>query len=220
MQVREFQKEIELTNLQITKILLSVFYTVGGIVAFTPYNQLLLPFSPFLLFTSFLCLFYFEEVKSKGVIGWFIFVYISSFLIEWYGVHTGILFGDYVYLNNLGLKLDGVPLVIPINWLVLAVAGSELINKYVSKWNKIISSFTGGGVVVILDVFIEMVCEPLGFWKWSQGMPPMINYISWWVFMSIFIYIRIKFFPSRNPLSIYLYLTFFGYFILQVIANF
>lgn len=198
------------------KIVLFIFYAVGCIAAFFPLNQLILPFTPFLLFSTFLVLFYFEDQKDTRLKIWYTFVFIGSFLVEWVGVHKGFLFGEYVYLDNLGYKLDGVPLLIAINWLILAVAGVTFSKKI--KLNIYLKAILSAALVVLLDVFIERVCEPLGFWKWSGGMPPLRNYISWWIFMTLFIFLRLKFLKSNNSISIYIYILFFTYFIFQNLA--
>lgn len=202
----------------IIKVVLIIFYTVGGIAAFTPYNTNLIGFTPFLLFFSFLILLSFETEKNQKLWIWYLFVYIGSFFIEWYGVHYGVLFGDYIYLDNLGVKIDGVPLMIPINWLILSVAGIELLKRFNFNLSLWLKSLIAGMLVVTLDVLIERVCEPLGFWSWYEGMPPLKNYLSWWVFMSIFIYIRAHFVSSRNSIAIFLFIVFFFYFLLQNIA--
>ncbi|WP_281615876.1 carotenoid biosynthesis protein [Flammeovirga sp. SubArs3] len=209
----------KLTNLAKSKILLTIFYTVGAVVAFTPLNRLLLPFTPFLLFSSFVILLSFEEKKNSVFAIWLLFTYCSSFFIEWHGVHFGVLFGDYIYLNNLGFKIDGVPFLIPINWIILAIAGVELSKTTLKKLPLFFQVILSSLIVVMLDVLIEIVCEPLGFWQWDNGMPPFKNYFSWWFFMCIFIYLKLKFLDSKNPLSIYLFILFFGYFFFQVIAS-
>ncbi|OHX65849.1 carotenoid biosynthesis protein [Flammeovirga pacifica] len=202
------------------KGILAIFYAVGGIVAFTSFNQLLLPLSPILLISSLLVILYFEENKNYLFYSWFVFTYLVSFFVEWHGTTYGVLFGEYYYLNNLGPKVFDVPLVIPVNWIILAIAGSNLgallkKNKFPLLVAVIISSIT----VVMLDVLIEIVCEPLGFWYWTDQMPPFKNYFTWWFFMSIFIFLKVKYISNRNNLSIFIFLLILGYFTLQVFAH-
>ena len=46
-------------------------------------------------------------------------IIIISLFVEWVGVKYGFLFGEYKYGHNLGYKIDGVPLLIGVNWLLL-----------------------------------------------------------------------------------------------------
>lgn len=216
-------KSIQLINKQtdlatFIKIILIIFYAVGGIAAFTPYNSSLMGFTPFLLFTSFLILVSQESHKNSRLYIWYTGVYLASFFIEWHGVHFGLLFGEYIYMDNLGIKIDGVPLMIPVNWLILAVAGTEILKRFPFRSLLWIKALIGGAIVVTLDVLIERVCESLGFWSWYDGMPPLKNYLSWWLFMSVFIYFRAHLIPSRNSIAIFLFIVFFFYFILQNIS--
>ncbi|MBB3698971.1 carotenoid biosynthesis protein [Flammeovirga yaeyamensis] len=201
------------------KVVLLIFYSVGGVVAFTPLNQLLLPFTPVLLTASFIVLFSFEENRSQPFYYWLIFTYLVSFFVEWHGTTYGLLFGEYVYLNNLGPKVFDVPLVIPINWIILAIAGFNIGSSFKGKLPLLPIALICSVIVVMLDVLIEIVCEPLGFWVWDDGMPPFKNYFTWWFFMSIFIYLKLKYIPNRNNLSIFLFILILGYFFLQVIAH-
>ena len=56
----------------------------------------------------------------------FLIAFAIGFSAELIGVHSGMLFGNYSYGNNLGLKLAEVPLIIGINWGVLAVTSASI----------------------------------------------------------------------------------------------
>ncbi|MFM9840947.1 MAG: carotenoid biosynthesis protein [Cyclobacteriaceae bacterium] len=106
-------------------------------------------------------------------------IFTSSLLIEWIGVHFGFLFGVYEYGRNLGLKIDGVPLLIGINWAVLILSTAAIADKLVG--NSFLKITVGALLMVFMDFFIETSAPPFDFWIWASGAAPLRNYISWFI---------------------------------------
>ena len=95
------------------------------------------------------------------------------------GVNYGLIFGDYVYLDNLGFKVLGVPVLIGVNWIILTfITGS--MSSYIIK-NKYIAALTGAILMILLDLIIEPVAPLLGFWIFDLPTVPLQNYIGWFV---------------------------------------
>lgn len=114
----------------------------------------------------------------KSVLVWFV-VYVLGMVVEGVGVNTGLLFGDYTYGENLGIKVLGVPILIGINWVVLTFLTASISRRFIS--NKWIAVFVGAALMVLLDLFIEPIAPIFDFWSWELGYAPLRNYIDWFV---------------------------------------
>jgi uncharacterized membrane protein len=153
-------------------------------------------------------------IDSKMKFAMALFFYSFSFIVEWIGVHNGFLFGDYTYGNNLGIKIDGVPLLIGVNWLILIFCSATISEKLVtSKWLKII---LGASLMVFMDLFIETSAPHFDFWVWAVGHAPLQNFIGWFIVALIMhiIYHQVKI-KGDFVFSCHLYvaqLSFFIYF--------
>ena len=78
------------------------------------------------------------------------------------GVNYGLIFGEYVYLDNLGPKILGVPVLIGINWIILTFITGSL-SSLIFK-NKYLSVILGAIFMILLDLIMEPVAPLLGFW--------------------------------------------------------
>lgn len=133
---------------------------------------------------------------------------------EWIGVNTGVLFGDYAYGENLGLKVSGVPLLIGLNWALLAFAALALLdNLKIPGWFKPV---VGACLMVGLDYFMETSAPAFDFWFFANNVVPLWNYACWFMLSWLMLVIgqRLKIQGDR-PFSLQFYLvnfTFFGWF--------
>ncbi|MFY8035551.1 MAG: carotenoid biosynthesis protein [Cyclobacteriaceae bacterium] len=129
-----------------------------------------------LLLTGGLLMWYYPIENVQKIIP-VIIIYVVSLLIEWVGVHFGFLFGAYSYGNNLGFKIDGVPLLIGVTWATLILSTAAIADRLVQPiYMKII---VGALLMVFMDFFIETSAPPFDFWVWAEGAAPLRNYIAW-----------------------------------------
>jgi putative membrane protein len=162
-------------------------YGFGALgLAWPPTRQFFLFFTPFTLLFGAVHLLWFEEVRQKSLIWGLLLVWFAGFLIEWAGVATGLVFGDYDYGHVLGPKLLGVPLIIGINWTVLIYAAAQMAYRLgVSFW---LRPLVGATAVTLSDVLIEPVAVYFEFWTWeippydALFVAPWQNYLAWWLF--------------------------------------
>ena len=101
--------------------LLVVTHLVGmvglSLNSFKSIFLLLVPYN--LLLTCFFCTFF---ISIKQNIKPIALIYFLGYIIEFIGVYTGFLFGEYSYGSVLGFKFFETPLIIGLNWLILILA--------------------------------------------------------------------------------------------------
>jgi len=106
-----------------------------------------------------------------------------AWAVEAVGSSTGLPFGAYVYTGKLQPQLAGVPLLIPLAWLMMlppawAVAG-RLIGSQRSP------AFIGLSALAFTawDLFLDPQMVAWGLWQWTQPSGyfgvPWSNYIGW-----------------------------------------
>ena len=117
--------------------------------------------------------------KSLGL--WIIACYLLGWVVEYIGVHGGWLFGDYVYGDVLGPKLRGIPLVIGVNWILVVYAVAASLNMLAPRLHVALKVLITATALVMMDVMIEPVAIGLDYWTWADGVPPLRNYLGWFV---------------------------------------
>ncbi|GGD43413.1 carotenoid biosynthesis protein [Muriicola marianensis] len=175
-------------------------------VSKTPINLLI---STFLLFLVF-------PVGNLKKIVTFSALWFLGMLAEWIGVHYGILFGSYSYGANLGPKIDGVPILIGINWALLSFITASIAQYVLS--NKVLQVSFAAMLMLVLDYFMEQSAPRFDFWEFEGGIAPLWNYWSWLgvalIFQVVILWMKIG---GELRFSAHLYaaqLVFFLYFYL------
>lgn len=156
-----------------------LFHICGMIGISYGNKEFFLAFTPINLFISFVLLFINQVKLEKAELNAALIIFFIGMISEILGVNYGLIFGDYVYLDNLGFKVLGVPVLIGINWIILTfITGS--MSSYIIK-NKYIAALTGAILMILLDLIIEPVAPLLGFWIFDLPTVPLQNYIGWFV---------------------------------------
>ncbi|MET8259483.1 carotenoid biosynthesis protein [Micromonospora sp. NPDC005205] len=133
----------------------------------------------------------------------------GGFAIEAIGVATGVPFGSYDYSGELGPKLAGVPLIIPLAWTWMAwpawlaavrLTGGRTVTAggsgptaggsgpTVGRWVGRIALATVG--LAAWDLFLDPQMVAEGYWVWRDATPalpglagiPVSNYLGWLLF--------------------------------------
>jgi len=152
-------------------------------------------------------------VTTEKVISISLFFYLAGMAVEWIGVHHEFLFGPYSYGENLGPKIDGVPWLIGVNWMVLTLTTAAISKKIFTRFA--LRVLTGALLMVFLDIFIEQSAPMLDFWNFSTPKVPLRNYLAWLLISTFlhYIYHRSRL-EGDFSLSLHVYLaqlTFFLY---------
>ena len=160
-----------------------LFHICGMIGISYGNKEFFLAFTPINLFISFVLLFINQVQLEKPELNAALIIFFIGMISEILGVNYGLIFGDYVYLDNLGFKVLGVPVLIGINWIILTfITGS--MSSYIIK-NKYIAALTGAILMILLDLIIEPVAPLLGFWIFDLPTVPLQNYIAWFIVANI-----------------------------------
>ncbi|WKU07577.1 carotenoid biosynthesis protein [Micromonospora sp. HUAS LYJ1] len=124
----------------------------------------------------------------------------GGFAIEALGVATGFPFGSYDYSGELGPKLAGVPLIIPLAWTWMAWPAWLAAVRLTTPAGRTPGVPTAAGHVgrVALatvglagwDLFLDPQMVAEGYWVWRDATPalpglpgiPVSNYLGWLLF--------------------------------------
>ncbi|MFC4145922.1 carotenoid biosynthesis protein [Micromonospora mangrovi] len=127
----------------------------------------------------------------------------GGFAIEALGVATGFPFGSYDYSGELGPKLAGVPLIIPLAWTWMAwpawLAAVRLTRPAPGSagdrrgpgWGDRLGRVALGAVgLAAWDLFLDPQMVAEGYWRWRDAVPalpglpgiPVSNYLGWLLF--------------------------------------
>lgn len=120
----------------------------------------------------------------------------GGFAIEALGVATGFPFGSYDYSEQLGPKLAGVPLIIPLAWTWMAwpawLAATRLTGGGpTGGTGRAVQRIALAAVgLAAWDLFLDPQMVAEGHWAWQDATPalpglpgiPVSNYLGWLLF--------------------------------------
>ncbi|MEO3775655.1 carotenoid biosynthesis protein [Micromonospora sp. B11E3] len=112
----------------------------------------------------------------------------GGFAIEALGVATGFPFGGYDYSGELGPKLAGVPLVIPLAWTWMAWPAWLVAARLAPPGPHRVALAAVG--LAAWDLFLDPQMVAEGYWAWRDATPalpglpgvPVSNYLGWLLF--------------------------------------
>ena len=122
---------------------------------------------------------------KNGVRSWIYLalVFVAGFCIEAIGVNTGILFGQYEYLDSLGPKIFNTPILIGLNWALLIYCVADITNLFKIHW--LLKALIGAGLMLIFDVALEPNAIRMEMWQWQDDSIPVLNFLTWFGFSFI-----------------------------------
>ncbi|MFC5626554.1 carotenoid biosynthesis protein [Algoriphagus winogradskyi] len=185
----------------IAKVVIVALYAVGAIGLSLPeYREYFLMLTPAQLIVTLLLVLGFHRGWAEAFPIFAAVAFWIGFGAELIGIHTGYIFGDYVYGPTLGPMLWQVPIVIGINWFLLVYLTGAVFYKVTD--NDVFAAFLGAGAMTVVDYIMEPVAVALDFWYWKSDVIPTSNYLTWFVvaFLIHLIY-RKGNFEKGNPLA-------------------
>lgn len=164
-------------------------FPVGLVIMLTPYSERYLwTTSVFLGLQALILLIFVIKIFgfTKAIIPSFV-IFILSFFIEYAGVNTGWPFGDYIYTSVLLPQIAGVPIAIAFAWFSVMISAYLIIIDLFPKTAVLTAALISSVLVFSTDILLEPFASFInGFWLWSEGKIPFINFISWLVLGFLF----------------------------------
>lgn len=190
-------------RLTILLAIVVIFHTVGIVGLLSDDRAYFLSLSPLNLGLAMACLLLAHRISARLLVDVLI-VGTIGFTAEWIGVHTGWLFGDYSYGENLGTKLFGIPLMIAVNWAMLSFAAIACVLSL--RVPDLVKALFSALLMTLLDVLIEPVAVSSDFWSWQGGHIPFYNYVCWFlVAFPLHYYLIRRKTPEQNRVSVGLF---------------
>lgn len=197
--------------------LVTVMHLAGaGLLMFAKggYYSLTLDMVPIqLIFTTLIVLKY-QKVWGTGLLIFLVSTFCIGFLAEAIGVNTGWPFGNYQYGAVLGIQFLNTPLIIGLNWFLLAYLSGNVSNML--KTGRLMKIVAGVFLMVAFDFFMEPVAMKHDFWTWSDGFIPFQNYLGWagvsFFILSLF---HLGSWKKENPSALWIFLIMLGFFMVQ-----
>ena len=188
----------------ISGLLGMVFYDLDFFAGYTSLN----------LFLMSIILFANIKLNNKNQIFALLLIFLIGMLSEFIGVNYGLIFGEYIYGNNLGFKLFGVPFLIGLNWVILTVICANIASILIKNNSIILIIILGTLLMLFVDFVMEPIAPKLDLWKFKNLVVPTSNYIGWLIIsiLTQTIY-NIQFKEKEFKLSFNLYTAIFTFFV-------
>ena len=165
-------------NKKVSIIIIWLFHLSGLLGLLYIDKNLFASLTPLNLFISTTLLFVNQTNATKMKFFIVFAIFFVGMIAEILGVQYGLIFGNYEYGNNLGLKLLGVPILIGFNWVVLTVICGSISSKIFKK-SKVLSIILGITLMLLIDITLEPIAPVLDYWEFSGSKAPLQNYIGW-----------------------------------------
>jgi putative membrane protein len=143
-------------------------------------------------------------------------VLIGAWGVEELGLVTGFPFGRYTYTQALQPQLAGVPLLIPLAWLMMlppAWAAAEAIlagwQERLGIWYALLQAVLAGLAFTAWDLYLDPQMVSRGLWVWGHRLAgyfgiPWSNFIGWWLSATLLtLAVRPLRLPRARLLAIY-----------------
>jgi len=205
------KKELSANKKAVSIIL--IFHAIGLIGLALPFAKpLFLYIVPFHLLLMLAVIVLNHKPMDARFLVFLFAIFPLGFAVEWTGIHTHRLFGDYIYGETLGFKLSGVPLIIGFNWFMLIYSAGVLMQRSRLK-SFFLKALTGALLLTLLDVLIEPVAVRFDYWHWANSTIPFKNYASWFVlsFLMLLLFEAFRF-KNQSMVAIVFLLTQFAFF--------
>ena len=123
--------------------------------------------------------------------GVLVLVAAAAVAAEAVGVATGVPFGTYAYAGTLGPTLLGVPLVVPLAWVMMAWPAGCSPPGSPGRCGRSprVARSRAAAVFAAWDLFLDPQMVDAGHWTWADPAPrcpasptvPLTNYAGWLV---------------------------------------
>lgn len=151
----------------------------SGSIGMVVHPSFFLPFTPLSLLLTCTVFLLFQPVRQSHYLLAFAGVALLGFLSEWIGVNTGLVFGDYWYGEALGPKIQGVPVLISLNWALLITAGLLTVASFLT--HPVFTPLLASLLITGIDFLMEQCVSQLDYWYFNEGVAGLHNYLGWFL---------------------------------------
>jgi lycopene beta-cyclase len=110
-------------------------------------------------------------------------VVAAAWLLELAGSHTGLPFGDYSYTERLQPQFGGVPLLIPLAWLMMLPPAWAVAAAITGRSRGAVFVLVSALAFTAWDLFLDPQMVAWGFWTWAEPWGyfgvPWVNFAGW-----------------------------------------
>jgi bisanhydrobacterioruberin hydratase len=188
----------------------SLFHVSGLIGMYSEARSWFVASTPVTLLLMTILIVLNEKSTERKFILFFGLCFLVGFICEVIGTNTGLLFGNYIYGDAMGLKVFGVPILIGVQWFVTVFSIGNIVLFGYKLWikNKVernidrslltnsVLVIIGAGLTTLFDFILEPAAISLTYWQWyPTGVVPMFNYVCWFVISGLLL---IPFYFTKN----------------------
>jgi putative membrane protein len=189
-------------------IYLNLVWDAAGMISPVYYNTVMGT-----IFTCFALLHGNTYMGRKSIVVLAVLAFVISFIMEYAGVKTGFIYGEYHYGTVLGPKaFDTVPWLIPLSWFMFMYVSTVTVDaafggRYMGWAVPLLFAVLDSIAMTALDVLIDPLWVKRGTWMWTaiQSLPagsvfygiPVQNYFGW-LLTTIIIFIPYRIVLFRN----------------------
>lgn len=131
-----------------------------------------------------------DAASTHGVAAALVLLVVAGgggLLAETIGVHTGVPFGRYDYTGTLGFEIAGVPILVPLAWIMMAWPAWNVARRLVGRHGRTATIVVGAWALTAWDVFLDPQMVDAGHWRWEATTPalpgvegiPLSNFGGW-----------------------------------------
>ncbi|MCL4247000.1 MAG: carotenoid biosynthesis protein [Anaerolineae bacterium] len=135
---------------------------------------------------------------------------VVAWASEFIGHNTGFPFGDYIYTDRFQPQLGGVPLLVPLAWLMMLPPAWAVGRALAGRWGG--AGFVAASAVAMTawDFFLDPQMVNWNVWQWESaggltyfGIPP-VNFAGWLLVTALItLLVRPRDLPLAPLLAIY-----------------
>lgn len=140
--------------------------------------------------------------------GYTAIVLVFGLGVERLGVSTGWPFSPYEYTDALQPQILGVPVVVPLAWLMMAYPAWNIggrLGRSKDGVSRVGAIIIGAYALTAWDVFLDPQMVGEGYWVWLSGLPglpgipeiPAVNYLGWFV-SALVLMTALSFLPTSD----------------------
>lgn len=139
-----------------------------------------------LLQTALALLFLAQAAGTRRTAGMVLTVIVTAWLAEFIGSTTGLPFGAYHYTEKLQPQLLGVPLLIPLAWLMMLPPAWAVGQRITGRASGPAFVAVSALAFTAWDLYLDPQMAQWGLWVWGRlTLPgsyfgiPLMNYAGW-----------------------------------------